>query len=262
MTERSRRVPVVRMARTGASAAEERVVAECPLLIRVDEEVFASIMLTPGDEVELAVGQLLSEGVITSRADCAAITHRRDLTPEEVSVRLAGGTNVRRSASAAPWLENGEPRDPLALVRARLKDCCRAAVSVDRAMLAGLLARMVPLQTLRRETNGTHAMALFDERGGLVAFAEDVGRFNALDKVIGRALLAGSLADCRICLASSRASFGVVRKAAAARIAILAAMSAPTSPAIELAEEAGMTLIGLLREDSFRVYAGAGRVRG
>ncbi|MFH1144717.1 MAG: formate dehydrogenase accessory sulfurtransferase FdhD [Candidatus Eisenbacteria bacterium] len=274
MREAHHSFPVIHVTPGGAREARDNVAEELPLDIHVGERFFASVMRTPGDEVELAVGLLFAAGMLLRREDAAVVEHRRDFNPEQVRLRLVSSewnavvaaARYRTEGTGIRWQGayggsgSAETMDRVAAVIESLRGRCSNPATVPASRLTSMLERMIARQVLRHATLGTHAMALFDYQGDLLAFAEDVGRHNALDKVIGRAVLQDRLADCQVCIASSRAAFDVVRKAAVAGIPILATVSAPTAPAIELARQAGMTLVGCLREDSLRIYAGAQRV--
>jgi FdhD protein len=248
--------------------------AEEPLGIRVDGTALTMTMRTPGDDLELAAGFLVSEAVVSSPSDitgmrvcdgtsCHHVDH--DGLGNIVDVTLATGVSV------PPRAQRGFLTTSACGVcgKASIEDICvlpRAAVAADPVcvtpeVLAGLPGRLRDAQRVFSRTGGLHAAGLFEADGALIAAREDVGRHNAVDKVVGWALLAGCLplAGCML-LVSGRASFELVQKAVLAGIPVLAAVSAPSSLAVALAEEAGLTLVGFLRGRSMNVYAGAHRV--
>ncbi|MCK4413363.1 MAG: ATP-dependent sacrificial sulfur transferase LarE [Candidatus Eisenbacteria sp.] len=249
-------------------ASSGAVIVEGPFEIRIAGETVARLMITPGNEIDLAAGFLYATGILDERADLAAIDLASRPHPAFGEVTLGsaaaqgrwerrrdlghpsgGGIGVLRSVEHA-----GQQR--ITGLRGR----CRRIFYTTPARILEHLDTLTSLQVLRRETGGAHAMALFDEEGQVIAFAEDVARSNALDKVVGRALRTGRLSDCMICVASSRASFEIAYKAARAELPILATVSAPTSLALEVARSAGMTLVSFLREGAMRVYAGEERI--
>jgi FdhD protein len=248
--------------------------AEEPLGIRVDGAALTLTMRTPGDDIELAAGFLVSEAVIRSPDDIAGIKlcdgtscgHAdHDGLGNIADVTLAPGVTVAPGArrnfmttSACGVCGKASvqdicvmPRDPLAADRSRFAP----------AVLAALPGRLRDAQRVFSRTGGLHAAGLFTADGELIAVREDVGRHNAVDKVVGWALLDGRLPLAgRILLVSGRASFELVQKAVLAGIPLLAAVSAPSSLAVDLAEETGLTLVGFLRGPSMNVYAGARRI--
>ncbi|MGH3259326.1 MAG: formate dehydrogenase accessory sulfurtransferase FdhD [Streptosporangiaceae bacterium] len=247
---------------------------EEPLGIRVDGAALSMTMRTPGDDAELAGGFLVSEAVIRSPADIATMTvcdgtrcgHAgHDGLGNIVDVTLAAGVTVpagaRRSfmtTSACGVCGKASIRDICVLPQAALAgDSAR----IEPEVLAVLPDRLRAAQRVFSRTGGLHAAGLFTAGGDFIVVREDVGRHNAVDKVVGWALLAGRLplAGC-ILLVSGRASFELVQKAVLAGIPVLAAVSAPSSLAVELAEEAGLTLVGFLRGRSMNVYSGAQRI--
>jgi FdhD protein len=247
---------------------------EEPLGIRVNGEALAITMRTPGDDAELAAGFLVGEAVVGTPADITGIKlcdgtacgHAgHDGLGNVADVTLAPGVTV------AP----GARRDFLATSacgicgKTSIQDICalpsaRPAGDGTRftpAVLATLPDRLRDAQRVFSRTGGLHAAGLFTSDGELIVIREDVGRHNAVDKVVGRALLDGRLllTGC-VLLVSGRASFELVQKAVLAGVPLLAAVSAPSSLAADLADEAGLTLVGFLRGPTMNVYAGAHRL--
>jgi len=231
-------------------------------------------MRTPGDDIELAAGFLISENVIRSAADIASITVCDGTTCGHVDHDGLGNI-VDVSLAAGVSIPAGARRSFLTTSacgvcgKASIHDICvlpQAAVAGDEArisptVLAVLPDRLREAQRVFSRTGGLHAAALFTTDGRLVAVREDVGRHNAVDKIVGWALLAGRLPLAEhVLLVSGRASFELVQKAVLGGIPVLAAVSAPSSLAVELAEEAGLTLVGFLRGPSMNVYTGAHRI--
>jgi FdhD protein len=249
----------------------DTVVGEEPLEIRAagpgQEPVAVAVtMRTPGHEDELAVGFLRTEGLIGDRdvvgvgyGDPAALNRPDDT----VVVRLAGRFDASRVAerhfvaTASCGICGKASLDELA-VRA---EPLPAGPVVARDVILALPDRLRAAQRVFETTGGLHAAGLFAPSGELVAIREDVGRHNALDKLVGSQLLAGRLPlDERILMVSGRVSFEIVQKAAVAGIPILCAVSAPSDLAIEAAERLGQTLVGFLRGDGFNVYSHDGRI--
>jgi FdhD protein len=272
-----RRLTVSRPGADGAGRPEDRadlLAAEEPLGIRVDGAALTMTMRTPGDDIELAAGFLVSEGVVGSAADIATMKvcdgttcgHTDHEQPGNiVDVTLAAGVRIPAGAR-----RNFLTTSACGVCgKASVTDIClqpRFPVAGDPAkvspdVLAGLPDRLRDGQRVFARTGGLHAAGLFSATGELVAIREDVGRHNAVDKVVGWALLRDQLplAGC-ILLVSGRASFELVQKAALAGIPVLAAVSAPSSLAVDLAGEAGLTLVGFLRGASMNVYAGVHRI--
>jgi FdhD protein len=270
--------PVRVRAREGDSEVErEDVLAvEEPLEIRIRREggpfsSFVTTMRTPGNDEELAAGLLFAEGVLESRADLVGLDRPTDarvdpqllanvllatLAPAayERGAKLQRGTVMGSACGVCgkTSIENVIPADRPPLV---------SAARISAEALYALPQRLRERQSLFSRTGGLHAAALFTMDGELIEVREDIGRHNATDKVVGAFLLADRLplAD-RILLVSGRAGFEIVQKAYAAGIPIVASVSAPSSLAVELAQTAGVTLIGFLRERRFNVYANSERV--
>ncbi|MFD7510365.1 formate dehydrogenase accessory sulfurtransferase FdhD [Streptomyces sp. NPDC059853] len=270
VTERRR---VVRIRDGAVTERADTLVGEEPLEIRVGGRPLAVTMRTPGDDFALATGFLVSEGVV-ARADevarvmyCAGATADGSNTYNVVDVRLADGVappdaslqrNVYTTSSCGLC---GKASLDAVRTTARWPLPLAGGPVLTPGLLAALPERLRAHQRVFARTGGLHAAALFDGGGELLDVREDVGRHNAVDKVVGRALGAGllPLADT-VLLVSGRASFELVQKAVMAGIPALAAVSAPSSLAVELAAEAGLTLVGFLRGTSMNVYAGAERL--
>jgi FdhD protein len=271
-----RRVTRINVAAGETTERADLLAAEEPLGIRIDGQAVSLTMRTPGDDIDLTAGFLVSEGIIASAADIFSIRicdgqqcghdHSDDDEVGNIAdVALRPGLTVlpglRRSfltSSACGVCGKASIED--LHVPGRF-DLFQDRVQVTAAVLAGLPDALREAQRVFDRTGGLHAAGLFTAAGKLLTVREDVGRHNAVDKVVGWALQAGRLplAGC-VLLVSGRASFELVQKAVLAGIPVLAAVSAPSSLAAELAADAGLTLVGFLRGQSMNVYSGAERV--
>ena len=259
-----------RVSERGVERAMVALPGEAPLAIEVDGREVAVLMATPGAEKELALGYCLSEGWIRSLSEVLLVHHcgsgedEDPLAPapgaaprglgRRVRVMLTGEAQRRLPAGQAlRWVFSGcGGVDAVSLGETlRLSD---REVRVAPQVLWGLVPAMARVQSGYRASGGMHAAGLFDAEGQPLAICEDVGRHNAADKAMGTALLQGRLARAAILAATGRASSDIVAKAARAAIPIVASFSSSTSLAIELAEAAGVTLIGYLRRHRFTVY--------
>jgi FdhD protein len=271
------RRPVVRYAGGHRVARPDTLAVEEPLEIRLDRgggaETFTVTMRTPGHDLELALGFLVSEGIARDRADVLAARHCPDAardadgrpTHNVVEVRLRGGVIVPlaryRQVSSACGICGTASIDAVRSRSAHPVAADRTAVSGE--VLAGLPEKLRAAQRVFDRTGGLHAAGLFTAAGDLVVLREDVGRHNAVDKVVGWAFERDLLPlRGHVLQVSGRASFELVQKAWAAGCPVLAAVSAPSSLAVDLAADAGLTLVGFSRGQSFNVYAGEERIRG
>ena len=271
MTSRVHEVDVLRV-EAGTSGRRLDVAAvEEPLEIRLQGLPFVVTMRTPGADRELAAGFLLSERIITGADDLGTIRHCRDVDAgaegNVLDVTLVGAARDRAEAAVAA-------RRPVTTTSA-CGVCGRRSIhdlisglpsigadwSMSAATVATLPGSLRAVQAVFADTGGLHAAGLFDRDGLLVAAAEDVGRHNAVDKVIGAQVLADRcpLGD-RALFVSGRTSFEIVQKATVGGIPIVAAISAPSSLAIELAREGNVTLLGFVRGDTFNIYTGDHRI--
>ena len=272
----------VRIARLDDGHLTDRmdvVTVEEPLEIRVEftrnggrETSAVSVtMRTPGDDFELAAGFLYGEGLVRRREDVAEISYCQSDEPQTYNIVVVK-------------LRPGAPFDPDALSRnfymsSSCGVCGKASLeavevrgceqipdeglSLDPAILSGLPEKLRAEQGLFDRTGGIHAAGRFDESGELISVREDVGRHNAVDKIVGQAFLDGELPMGRTILAvSGRSSFEIIQKALAAGIPLVVAVGAPSSLAVDLARSFNMSLLGFTRSDGFNVYAGAGRIAG
>jgi FdhD protein len=235
----------------------DRVAVEEPLEIRVGGRALAVTMRTPGHDEELAAGFLHGEGLLAGPIGAVGPTADLAANVVDVDAPLREAARERRFYTTSSCGICGRGAlDEVAVHAAPLPD----GPVVDRALLAGLPDRL--RQPGFEVTGGLHATGLFDVTGELLCVREDVGRHNAMDKVVGRALLDGALPLAgRILCVSGRLSFELVQKAAVAGCPILVGVGAPSSLAVELAADRGMTLCGFARGASVNVYTGAARVR-
>ena len=239
---------------------------EEPLEIRVRSRGIAVTMRTPGNDEELAAGFLLTEGVIRRREEIAAMGPcRQSASPENVlnvflapSVRVDFKRLTRHVFASSSCGVCGKAS--VEAVRQHFP-AVESSLKVSIPVLRRLPELMRTAQSTFNRTGGLHAAAVFEASGRVVVLREDIGRHNAVDKVIGYGLLQGRLPyDSQVLLVSGRASFEIMQKALAARIPIVCAISAPSSLAGEFARESGQTLVGFLREQSLNVYAGRERI--
>ncbi|TVT53531.1 formate dehydrogenase accessory sulfurtransferase FdhD [Amycolatopsis rhizosphaerae] len=266
------RRPVRTLTATGGRRRPDSLAAEEPLEIRVGGKALAVTMRTPGHDVELAHGFLLSEGVIGAPEDvfaaryCDGVDDQGRNTYNVLDLTLAEGvappeTGVERNFyTTSSCGVCGKAALDAVKLKTRFPPGA-AGFSVTPEVLSALPDALRERQRVFASTGGLHAAGLFRTDGSLLAVREDVGRHNAVDKVLGWALLEHRVPLGEVgLLVSGRASFELVQKAAMAGIPLLAAVSAPSSLAVELAEENGMTLIGFLRGSSMNLYTGEQRV--
>lgn len=230
-----------------------RVVVEQPLTITVDDVGEYTLMCTPTDTAALAVGFAFSEGLIGGLHDIDLLYHCED-DPGAVRLRLgrAPERTPQRNMVVASSCGMCGCVDVEAVLAAL--PCVGATLTVPAALLLSLQAEMRRRQQLFAQTGGTHAAAIFTADGEMLAFAEDLGRHNALDKCIGQCLLTERpMAGCGVVL-SGRVSLEMVTKSARAGLELIAAVSAPSSLAIDAAEGCGITLCGFLRDDRLTVF--------
>jgi FdhD protein len=257
-------------------AREDRLATEEPLEVRLawpgrPAERVGVTMRTPGHDFELATGMLFAEGLLTADAldtvaYCTDVQLSREQEFNVVTVSAstvpgrapAGrGSTVTAAASACGVCGTESIEEVLALseVAATAPD-----VRIDAEVLHSLPRRLRERQRVFDSTGGLHASGLFDAAGELLVLREDIGRHNAVDKVVGARLLAGAPTAVPILCVSGRIGFEIVQKAVAAGVGVLAAIGAPSSLAVRLADEAGLGLVGFLTERRFVVYAGGDRI--
>jgi FdhD protein len=254
---------------------------EEPLEVRLHGRSFAVIMRTPGADRELAAGFLLAERVVRTSDDLGTIEHCTDHStqPGPNGPGLRGPSenivNVTLMNTTADELERVLADRRAMVANSSCGLCGRSSIEslktdvpplpIDGGVMASVLAALPDRLRARQpgfdQTGGLHAAGLFTRTGELMTVAEDVGRHNAVDKVIGRLLLRDELpAPDSVLVVSGRASFEIVQKAVLAGIPIVAAVSAPSSLAVDLAEDTGVTLLGFVREGGFNIYAHGARV--
>lgn len=259
----------VERVRTGARVAERDALAiEAPLELRAGGEPIVMVMRTPGDDEDLARGLLYAEGAIDGAADLARMGPAPAAHPSEAGNVLELGLDAEAVRARLPERSLYASsacgvcgKTSIASLENRAAPV-RSTLVVDREVVAGLPATLRAAQQVFAATGGLHAAGAFDARGGLLAVREDVGRHNAVDKVVGWALAAGRVPlDEMILGVSGRLSFEIVQKAVVAGAPLVVAVSAPSSLAVDLAERFGVTLCGFTRGGGFNVYSHSTRIR-
>jgi FdhD protein len=251
-----------------AGSVDDVLAAEEPLEIRVEGRPLAVVMRTPGHDRELAAGFLLTEGIIKSTKDifdvstCVAQGEAGEGNAVDVALAHPDSFDIEKLTrhvftSSSCGICSKASIDAVIKRRKPLHDDLRVKAKV----ILGLPERLSRKQETFKSTGGLHACALFDATGKLLEIREDVGRHNALDKLLGWALLEKRTPlHGHIALLSGRASFEMMQKAHAGGIPLVAAISAPSSLAVDFARESGQTLVGFLRGRSMNVYAGSERI--
>jgi FdhD protein len=244
----------------------DELAIEEPLEIRVRGRAVSITMRTPGHDEELAVGFLLSEGLIHRAADVLRIEPcGKNEDGNLLNVILAPEVHVDFEKLTRHVFASSScglcGKATIESVRGTFP-AIQSDLQIDAKILLNLPAAMRQAQSTFDRTGGLHAAGLFDESGKLIVLREDVGRHNAVDKVLGHALLKDIFPlDRHILLVSGRSSFEIMQKALAGRVPIVAAVSAPSSLAVEFAEENGQTLVGFLRDPRMNIYSHPQRVR-
>jgi FdhD protein len=273
MATRTQRRRVLRISGAGGSAdyRADLLAVEEPLEIRIGGSPLTVTMRTPGDDIDLAAGFLFGEGLLSPAVDLRQIRmcdenvadvtlEPADRPPGDVSRATDARRAQRNFLTTSACGVCGKESIESIRVRSRY-DIAADPVRVSAGVLAALPDRLRDAQRVFASTGGLHAAGLFSADGTLLVLREDVGRHNAVDKVIGWALREGRLPLAgHILLVSGRASFELVQKASVAGIPVLAAVSAPSSLAADLAADAGMTLVGFLRGASMNAYTGTHRL--
>ncbi len=254
-----------------AVEAPDHLAVEEPLDIRLGGASFSVTMRTPGHDEELVAGLLFSERIVHGRDSLDVVAHYRDPDAAPgignvINVILKGDVRMARERLRRSLVASSSCGVCGKVTIDALTANC-APIAFDGRVPASLLTRITgaleSAQSTFQKTGGLHAAALFDLEGGMLVVREDIGRHNAVDKVIGHMLLADRLpVDRHVLMVSGRASFDIMQKAWMARIPVVAAVSAPSSMAVQMALAADMTLVGFLRPGGFNVYAGAQRITG
>lgn len=279
MTDLSLAIDIRKVRGDSAQSVTDRVAVEEPLEIRVGYSVPAGrtatsvsvTMRTPGNDAELALGFLYSESIIRSNSDVVAIDHSGPAAPDSgnrniIRIDLADGVipdleRLQRNfyTTSSCGVCGKSSLDALRVIGATRLTMIKRQFS--RTALIGLPDALRDQQATFKETGGLHAAAAFNSHGDIEVVREDVGRHNAVDKVVGALLQEERLpaADCGL-IVSGRASFELLQKTLVAGIPLLAAVSAPSSLAVRLAQEFDVTLVGFLRGDAFNIYSAGERI--
>ena len=259
------------------SEAPDAVVTEEPLQLLLDGVELSVVMRTPGEDVELAAGLMFAEGIVRSREEIRSM--RISAESGETDTRVPVDASIVESNQVDVRLSGAPRRRPeRSMLSSSACGVCGAVMiddlkrdlavlprgpAVDPALLPSLVERLRSGQGVFERTGGLHAAGLFDASGQLTCMREDVGRHNAVDKVVGRMLLDGRLpAHDAVLVVSGRAGYEIVQKSISAGIPVLAAVGAPSSLAVALAREFNQTLVGFLRGERFNVYSAAERLAG
>src|ERR1700722_16278514 len=250
---------------------DDYLAGEEPLEIRAGNRSLGLTMRTPGNDPELVSGFLFTEGIISRREQLLSLQVTEDARVRKaaranrIQVRLGRGAKIATQARARKFSAGSAcgvcGKASIDDLRRRGVRCPGAAFRFDPELLCQLPEKLHAAQPIFGRTGGLHAAALFDSNGELLVLREDIGRHNAVDKIIGWALLQGRIPlENHVCLVSGRGGFEIVQKVLVAGVPLLASGSAPSSLAVQLGREMGITLIGFLRGQRFVIYSGEQRI--
>jgi FdhD protein len=253
-------IPIVRFENREVTAPEDVVPVEEPLEIFVDDEPYYVTMRLPGEELPLAAGLCFTEGVIDSLDDTLGVNYCEDISTNRINVYL---TPARKQMVGAKLKQKKSTTYSSCGICGKeiVEDIARVLEKIPRTLRVefSLLSRMQQIvkesQQVFAATGGTHAAGIFSARGDLLAFSEDVGRHNALDKAIGKVLFSRKTSEAAVVVLSSRLSYEMVQKSARLKVEIVAGASAPTALAVDLAKSVELTLVGFLRSARCNVYS-------
>ena len=265
MTHATVRLPIGKVDGRITRRQEDLLAVEEPLEIRVDSRSVSVTMRTPGHDFELAAGFLFAEDLIRNASQIREIT---STAPNIVNVELSSDVVIQPANSQRGFIMTSAcgvcgKKSLESLAANRCAVVPSSNLTIDAGVIHRLPQQLRERQDIFESTGGLHAAAFFDRHGELEVLREDVGRHNAVDKLVGNALLRFRIPRCdSVMLVSGRASFELVQKASMAGVPLLAAVGAPSSLAVSTAEHCGMTLIGFLRNGTFNVYSGGNCIAG
>lgn len=261
----SRTYPALRCKKEGCRSSDFDFIGEEPLLIRIDGSPYSVVMRTPGQELFHAAGFCLGEGIADSPDDFATIGFCKDLDPNVVDIRLTPRRReqipdllARRgfvSQTSCGICGKEMVKDLFQMIHPMKDD-----FSIGVSQVLGCIDKLFAQQSYYPKTRGSHAAMLFDDRLEAIAFAEDVGRHNALDKAVGSAFLEQKLASAKLLTMSSRISYELVQKAARARLPLVVSKSRPTALAVEMGTALNMTLACAFSREELLVVCGDRRI--
>lgn len=247
---------IVRVDGDGSAELEDELAVEEPLEIRVGDKPVSVTLRTPGDDFDLAAGFLFSESILRDANDVAEYRHWG--SPNVVRVALRDGVRVDLQRLQRHFYSTSScgvcGKASIDALRVQTSPLAQR-IELARDAIASMPEKLRAEQKSFDATGAIHAAGIFDTSGALLRVREDVGRHNAVDKVIGSYFREGVALDGRVLFVSGRTSFEIVQKAIVARIAVLAAVGAPSTLAVELAREMNLTLLGFVRDGRFNVYA-------
>jgi FdhD protein len=258
-------LPIVRFENQLVTQPDDVVPIEEPLEIFVDDEPYYVTMRLPGEELALAVGLCFTEGVIDSLDDTVGVNYCQDISTNRINVYLTparkqlAGPKLKQKRMTA-YSSCGICGKEIVEDIARALERIPRTIRVDFPLLSRMQQVVKESQPVFSATGGTHAAGIFSAQGELLAFAEDVGRHNALDKAIGKVLFDRKTSEAAVVVLSSRLSYEMVQKSARLKVQIVAGASAPTALAVELAKSVELTLVGFLRSARCNVYSAPERM--